>query len=40
MLVPFTKEAVPNVDLGGRKITIDPEVAGLNSDNKVRGDVG
>ena len=40
VLVPFTKEAVPEVDLAGRKITIDPEAAGLNSDNEVRGDVG
>ena len=40
VLIPFTKEAVPEVDLAGRKITIDPEIAGLNGDNKVRGDVG
>ena len=40
VLVPFTKHAVPEVDLAGRKITIDTDAAGLNGDNKVRGDVG
>jgi 16S rRNA processing protein RimM len=29
VLVPFTREAVPNIDLKGGKVVIDPEAAGL-----------